>query len=272
MTLTYSDVFLVPNRSAVTSRNDVGLASADGSGTTIPIVVSNMTAVAGRRMAETVARRGGLAVLPQDIPVDVVADVIAWIKSRDLVYDTPLTLGQEATTGHALSLLAKPRARRHRRDRRTAGRSGSLQRPTAPRGQVHPAAAVMSKDLLTLPAGSTRAGIRPAPGWPPQTGAGRGTLDGALRVRRHSHQDQGRSGQPSTPRPLMRSAGSGSGPHWASTATSRPAPSSYSMPVPDLLVVDTAHGHQDKMIWALRAVRSVSARRAGRGQANVGHG
>ncbi len=105
--LTYSDVFLVPSRSAVTSRNDVDLATADGSGTTIPIVVANMTAVAGRRMAETVARRGGIAVLPQDIPVDVVAEVIAWIKSRDLVYDTPLTLGPEATTGHALSLLLK---------------------------------------------------------------------------------------------------------------------------------------------------------------------
>src|SRR5262249_53459689 len=73
----------------------------------IPIVVANMTAVAGRRMAETVARRGGLAVLPQDIPVDVVAEVISWIKERDLVYDTPLTLGPEATTGHALSLLPK---------------------------------------------------------------------------------------------------------------------------------------------------------------------
>ena len=90
--LTYSDVFLVPNRSTVSSRHDVDLASADGSGTTIPIVVANMTAVAGRRMAETVARRGGVTVLPQDIPVDVVAEVIAWIKSRDLVYDTPLTL------------------------------------------------------------------------------------------------------------------------------------------------------------------------------------
>src|ERR1700746_1051813 len=66
-----------------------------------------MTAVSGRRMAETVARRGGIAVLPQDIPVDVVAEVISWVKSRDLIYDTPLTLGSTATTGHALSLLPK---------------------------------------------------------------------------------------------------------------------------------------------------------------------
>ena len=55
------------------SRLDVDLATPDGVGTTLPVVVANMTAVAGRRMAETVARRGGIAVLPQDIPIDIVA-------------------------------------------------------------------------------------------------------------------------------------------------------------------------------------------------------
>src|SRR5580693_9251519 len=105
--LTYSDVFLVPSRSGIGSRLDVDLTTRDGSGATIPVVVANMTAVAGRRMAETVARRGGITVLPQDIPVDVVAEVISWVKSRDLVHDTPLTLGPTATTGHALSLLPK---------------------------------------------------------------------------------------------------------------------------------------------------------------------
>src|SRR5271156_4265348 len=90
--LTYDDVFIVPNRSDVASRFDVDLTTRDGSGTTIPVVVANMTAVAGRRMAETVARRGGMVGLPQDIPVDVVAEVISWVKDRDLVHDTPLTL------------------------------------------------------------------------------------------------------------------------------------------------------------------------------------
>lgn len=80
--LTYGDVFLVPSRSDVTSRFDVDLASDDGTGTTIPVVVANMTAVAGRRMAETVARRGGLAILPQDVPADVVAGVVADVKAR----------------------------------------------------------------------------------------------------------------------------------------------------------------------------------------------
>src|SRR5674476_948602 len=70
--LTYNDVFMVPGRSDVTSRFDVDLSTNDGVGTTLPLVVSNMTAVSGRRMAETVARRGGLAILPQDSPLDVV--------------------------------------------------------------------------------------------------------------------------------------------------------------------------------------------------------
>src|SRR5918996_4629400 len=88
--LTYDDVFMVPSRSAVGSRQGVDLASPDGTGTTIPLVVANMTAIAGRRMAETVARRGGLVAIPQDIPIPVVADVVAWVKQRHLVLDTPI--------------------------------------------------------------------------------------------------------------------------------------------------------------------------------------
>jgi IMP dehydrogenase len=54
--LTYSDVFMVPRRSSLTSRLEVDLTSNDGVGTTLPLVVANMTAVSGRRMSETVAR------------------------------------------------------------------------------------------------------------------------------------------------------------------------------------------------------------------------
>src|SRR5215204_2528298 len=95
--LTYNDVFIVPGRSDVASRFDVDLSTSDGSGTTIPIVVANMTAVAGRRMAETVARRGGIVVLPQDIPLDVIEHVVEWVKSRHPVFETPITLGPDAT-------------------------------------------------------------------------------------------------------------------------------------------------------------------------------
>ena len=66
-----------------------------------------MTAIAGRRMAETTARRGALTVIPQDIPAEIVRDVIAWQKSRHLVYDTPITLTPGTTVGEALVLLHK---------------------------------------------------------------------------------------------------------------------------------------------------------------------
>lgn len=105
--LTYDEAFLVPRPSQVASRLDVDLTTADGSGTTIPLVAANMTAVSGRRMAETIARRGGIAIIPQDIPVNVVADVIASVKSRDPVIETPITLAPDATIGEALNLLPK---------------------------------------------------------------------------------------------------------------------------------------------------------------------
>jgi IMP dehydrogenase len=70
-------------------------------------VVANMTAVAGKRMAETVARRGGLTVLPQDIPAGVVAEVVSWVKARHPVFETALTLQPTSTVSEALSLLPK---------------------------------------------------------------------------------------------------------------------------------------------------------------------
>jgi IMP dehydrogenase len=105
--LTYSDVFMVPSLSDVPSRMNVDLTTPDGVGTTIPLVVSNMTAVAGRRMAETVARRGGIAILPQDIPVDVVGRVIRYVKGCHPVFETPITLAPDDTIGDALSLIHK---------------------------------------------------------------------------------------------------------------------------------------------------------------------
>ena len=102
--LTYSDVFMVPSLSAVPSRMDVDLTTPDGVGTSLPIVVANMTAVAGRRMAETVARRGGVAILPQDIPLDIVEQV----RRVRAVAATPSTTRRSP---------CRPRARSARRSR-----------------------------------------------------------------------------------------------------------------------------------------------------------
>ena len=254
--LAYSDVFLVPSRSEVGSRLDVDLTTRDGSGATIPIVVANMTAVAGRRMAETVARRGGIAVLPQDIPVDVVAEVIEWVKSRDLVHDTPLTLTATATTGHALSLLPK----------RAHGAIIIVDDDGRPAGVVTEAdctgvdrftqlGRVMSTELLSLPAGTDperafgllhdgRHRVAPV-----VDGAGRCvgilTRTGALRATLYEPATDARgrlriatalgiNGDVAGKAKLLLDAGA------------------------DLLVVDTAHGHQEKMLQALRSVRELS--------------
>src|SRR5277367_2303724 len=105
--LTYNDVFTVPNHSDVASRFGVDLSTNDGSGTTIPVVVANMTAVAGRRMAETVARRGGIVVLPQDLPITAVQQTVDFVKSRDLAVDTPVVLAPDDAVSDALALIHK---------------------------------------------------------------------------------------------------------------------------------------------------------------------
>ncbi|HEV7183200.1 MAG: GuaB1 family IMP dehydrogenase-related protein [Actinomycetales bacterium] len=100
--LTYSDVFLVPSRSSVTSRLDVSLAPGDGTGATIPIVSANMNSVTGKRLAATLARRGGLGVLPQDMHLQDLDDAIRWVKAQPVAFDTPHILGPEQTVADAL--------------------------------------------------------------------------------------------------------------------------------------------------------------------------
>jgi IMP dehydrogenase len=250
---TYSDVFLVPSASSVASRLDVDLATADGSGTTIPVVVANMTAVSGRRMAETVARRGGMAVLPQDIPADVVADVVAWVKSRHLVHDTPITLGPYDTTGQALSLLPK---RAHGavvvvENGRPAGVATEADCLGVDRfTQLRQ---VMSTDLLTLPAGidpEKAFGLlhegrhRLAP-----VVAADGSLTGILT----------RTGalRATLYRPAVDAAGTlriGAAIGINGDVAAKAA--ALVRAGVDVLVVDTAHGHQERMISALKAVRA----------------
>lgn len=105
--LTYDDVFMVPSHSDLSSRLAVDLESHDETGTTIPLVVANMTAISGRRMAETIARRGGLAVIPQDVPLPIIIEIINWVKSRNIFFDTPLTLNPEQTVADAIGIIHK---------------------------------------------------------------------------------------------------------------------------------------------------------------------
>lgn len=105
--LTYNDVFMVPSASRVGSRFDVSLAPDDGTGTTIPLVAANMTAVSGRRMAETTARRGGLAVLPQDLAPEHAAQTVRDVKACHPLLESAVVLGPETTVHELLHLLGK---------------------------------------------------------------------------------------------------------------------------------------------------------------------
>jgi len=105
MDLTYSDVFLIPRRSDVSSRLDVDLSPGDGTTARIPIVSANMNSVTGARLAATLARRGGLGVLPQDMPLQELDAAIRWVKAQPVRWDTPLVLPPHATVGDASRLL-----------------------------------------------------------------------------------------------------------------------------------------------------------------------
>ncbi|TFB53892.1 GuaB1 family IMP dehydrogenase-related protein [Cryobacterium tagatosivorans] len=101
--LTYSDVFLVPSKSDVTSRLDVSLAPGDGTGATLPIVSANMNSVTGPRLAAALARRGGLGVLPQDMHLQDLDAAIRWVKAQPVRFDTPFVFAPGDTVAQALT-------------------------------------------------------------------------------------------------------------------------------------------------------------------------
>ena len=251
--LTYGDVFLVPSFSEVGSRMDVDLTTPDGIGTTIPIVAANMTAVAGRRMAETMARRGGLAVFPQDIPTEAVADMTAAVKKAHTVFDTAITLGPHDTINAAVNLIAK---RAHRAvivvddEHRPIGIF--TEGDAAGFDRFAPLSEVMTPDPLTIAA----------------TGDPRSLFEALTERRLHLGplvDPDGRLAGVVTEKGALRSAiyqpaVDGDGQLLVAAAigvngdVGRKARELVEVGV-DVLVVDTAHGHQRKMLDALTAVR-----------------
>ncbi len=105
--LTYEDVFLLPTHSNIPSRMNVDLTPIGDIGLSIPVVVANMTAVAGRRMAETITRRGGLVVLPQDLSLPRLESTIKYVKQCHHIFETPVVLGKTESVQTALNLISK---------------------------------------------------------------------------------------------------------------------------------------------------------------------
>lgn len=256
--LTYNDVFIVPSRSDVASRFDVDLATSDGTGTTIPVVVANMTAVAGRRMAETVARRGGIVVLPQDLPIEAVAATVQFVKSRDLVADTPVALAPGDSISDAAALL-------HKRSHGAVVVVDSTDGTHRPIGLVTEAACVgvdrfarvrdiAITDFVTAPAGTDprrvfelleHAPIEVAVMTDPDGGlAGVLTRTGAVRAGIYT------PAVDAAGRLRIAAAVGINGDVAAKAAALAEAGV-------DVLVVDTAHGHQVKMLDAIKTVAAL---------------
>lgn len=254
--LTYDDVFMVPSLSEVGSRMSVDLSTDDGTGTTIPLVVSNMTAVTGRRMAETIARRGGIAILPQDIPADIAAETITKVKSASLLYDTPITVKPHHTAGYARNLLPK---RAHGAAVVVDADSGKPVGMLTARDLEHAdnfaqVGTLMSTNLYTLPAG-----IEPRDAFERLTDASRKLApvvdeDGALLgliTRKGALRDSLYTPAVDSSGRLRIGAAIGVNGDVAGRAQTLIDAGA------DVLVVDTAHGHQKVMIEALKRIRAL---------------
>ena len=105
--LSTDDVFLNPGYFAGESRLDADLSPPDFPGGSHPIVSANMNAVTGKRMAETMARFGGLGVLPQDMQLDTVERIVKHIHAADARYDTPLAVSPRATLRDVQGIIRK---------------------------------------------------------------------------------------------------------------------------------------------------------------------
>ncbi len=255
--LTYDDVFMSPTRSSIRSRMDVDLTSTDGQSLPLPLVVANMTAIAGRRMAETVARRGGLVVFPQDVPPPLLVRDIERVKAAPVVFETPVHVAPDNTAGEAMALIPK---RSHGaavvldEDRRPLGlvtrgdldgidRFVQVREAMVPVGELTLVSADASptevfdalanrrqKIAIATDADGVLAGVLTPKGamravlYPP-------ALDPAGRLRVGTA--VGISGDAEARARIVLEAGS------------------------DVLVMDTAHGHQERMITAVEKVRRV---------------
>ena len=252
--LTYSDVFMVPSRSGVSSRLDVDLTSTDGLATPTPLVAANMTAVSGRRMAETMARRGGLAVFPQDIPSDVVAKSIGKVKRAHPLFDTAVTVSPTTTNAETLSLIQK----------RVHGVAVVVDDGRVI-GLVHPESAenadrfAQAKDVMTTDITTVSPSMAPEEVFnllssthqdlavaidKDEALVGVITPKGALRATIYS---------PALDADGRLRAGVAVGINGDISAKVRAALEAGA----DVLVMDTAHGHQEKMIQALSVARDV---------------
>ncbi len=252
--LSLDDVFLLPGYFDGATRLDSDLTPCDFPGGWHPLVAANMNAVTGRRMAETMARLGGLGVLPQDMDGATVKRIVGHIKSADAHFDTPLSVTPSATLRDVQGIIRK---RAHDMVVVVDGNARPIgiitQADLRERDQYTPASRIMSTEMVTVAADISdkdafdimeRNRVKAVP-VVTQGGLLHGVLmrDDVLRrdLVRPSVDAKGR---------LMVAAALG--------ISARPAEAAvaYADYGVDAIVLDTAHGHQRAMLEAVRGVRA----------------
>ena len=234
--LTYSDVFLVPRRSDITSRLDVDLAPGDGTGATIPIVSANMNSVTGARWPRRSPGAAGSACCRRTCRCR------SWCRdplgqgSRSL--DTPVLrddgrgdrCARPAGSGRDRATIEMPASRRPASARAARRRSATARDGIHRRRRVESARSVRSRR------GVDRAGAAPGFDRHARTSALRATLyapavdaSGRLQRRRRGRHQRRRRAKARA----LAAAGV------------------------DVLVIDTAHGHQEGMLRALAPVEDL---------------
>jgi len=253
--LSTDDVFINPGYFAGESRLDTDLSPPDFAGGSHPIVSANMNAVTGKRMAETMARFGGLGVLPQDMELATVERIVKHIHAADARYDTPLEVSPRATLRDVQGIIRK---RAHDlvvvvdEQRRPLGII--THSDLRDRDQYTLASALMTPRLISFPAGVANrdaflqmdnARVKAAPVLDDE-----GRLVGVI-----TRNDAVRL-------ELLRPALSANGDLMVATAVgiSAQAPTIAAQLVEigvSAIVLDTAHGHQRRMLDAIAAVVAV---------------
>lgn len=110
--LALEDVFLLPGYWDGGSRREVELTPPDFAGGSHGIVSANMNAGTGKRVAEVLARSGGIGVLPQDMSDGTLQRVIGYVKRADPRFDTAITVKADDDVRTMLSIINKRAARR----------------------------------------------------------------------------------------------------------------------------------------------------------------
>lgn len=251
--LALEDVFIVPDYYDGVSRLEVDLTPDDFAGGSQPIVAANMNAVTGKRMAETMARYGGLGVLPQDMRLETVERIVRHIHGAHPRHDTALTVSPSATLRDVAGIIRK---RSHDMvvvvddERRPLG--VITQTDLEKRDQYTPAGKIMNERVVTLREDANNhdayvtmhdARVKAAP-----VVDAAGVLVGVLGREDPVRQEILQPALDAEGR-LMVAAAIG-----ISKDTLQRAKALEAMGV-RCIVVDTAHGHQTRMLETLAAVK-----------------